>query len=276
MAIKSLLVSASGDPGRDARLNLACDLASAFDAHILGIGASALVSLPIDPYGVNAMSGQLQQLYREMAETDIRTSKARFSEIVGRRAPQSIWLQAIDNPATVINTAAKAADLVLVAAHGVGAPSRAPRAVDVVTGCGRPVLVVPKTPFQSPLDRPAIVAWKDSRESRLAAAAALPLLKKASEVQVVSVCEKADVAASEIGREAVIAWLSRHSVRATLSTIVKNQVPAAQRLLDYAAPMGAGLIVAGAYGHTRLTEWVLGGVTRSLMSDSHVCVLTAQ
>lgn len=275
MSIKTLLVSASDDPGRDARLNLACDLAAAFDAHVIGVGASALVPAPVDPYGVDVMTGELQQMYREVAETDVQTSKARFVEVVGARTRNSRWIGAIDDPADVINAAARSADLILVPAHGVGAPARAPNAVEVITGAGRPVLVVPNTPFTTPLDRLAIIAWKDSRESRLAAAAALPLLKKAGEVQVLTVCGEAEREGAEAGLKDVAAWLGRHKVKASTSLIMRNETPTAQRILDHAAPRGAGLIVSGAYGHARLREWVLGGVTRSLLADSHVCLLTA-
>lgn len=276
MTIRSLLVSASNDSGRDARLALACDLAAAFDARLVGIGACALEPVPTDPFWAGGMTGELLGLYRDMADNDVSEAHERFKAITAACGIESDWIGMIDYPAGVVNAAARAADLILVAAANDKTPFRAPDPVEVIVGAGRPVLIVPVVPFASPLGRPAVIAWEDSRESRLAAAAAVPLLQKASRVHVLTVCSErhADLASAQIAD--VAAWLERHGLKASPEILLRNETETARRLLDRAVGLDAGLIVAGAYGHMRLTEWILGGVTRSLLAGSGLCLLMAR
>jgi nucleotide-binding universal stress UspA family protein len=276
MTIKTLLVSASNGAGRDTRLDLACDLAAAFHARLIGVGACALEPVPADPFWAGGMTGELLGLYRDMAENDVSEARRGFETVAAARAVETGWIGMIDHPAAVLNAAARAADLILVAAPNDSTPFRGPDPVEVITGAGRPVLVVPPAPLAPPLGRPAVVAWKDSRECRLAAAAALPLLKRATGTHVLAVCseDQAEITAVQVAD--VAAWLARHGVKASSETLVRNEAETARRLLDRAVALDAGLIVAGAYGHFRLTEWILGGVTRSLLADSGLCLLMAR
>ncbi|MNH91539.1 Universal stress protein family protein [compost metagenome] len=276
MTIKTLLVSACDDPGREARLNLACDLAQAFDASLIGAGPCVSEPVADDAFAVGAMTGELTTLYRDKAEADVRESQARFEAVAAARGIAGRWVDAVGHPAAVVNAAARAADLVMVAARSPGAPLRAPDPVDVIVGAGRPVLVVPTQPTAPPVGRAAVLAWKDSRESRLAAAAALPLLQASQQTHVVSVCHEEDAAHAAAVLADVQAWLERHEVPTSSQVLVKDETTTGERLLDYAAGLGAGLIVSGAYGHMRLTEWVLGGVTRSMLTNNATCLLTAR
>ncbi|MCH4267286.1 MAG: universal stress protein [Brevundimonas sp.] len=276
MTIKTLLASASNDPGRDARLDLACDLAAAFHARLLGVGACALEPVPADPFWTGAMTGELLSLYHDMAENDVSEARKGFDTVAAARAIETGWIGMIDHPAAVLNAAARAADLVIVAAPNDSTPFRGPDPVEVITGAGRPVLVVPAAPLASPLGRTAVIAWKDTRESRLAAAAALPLLKKTSRTHVLAVCSEAQAEIVSVQITDVAAWLTRHGVRASPEILLRNEIGTARRLLDRAVALEAGLIVAGAYGHLRLTEWILGGVTQSLLADSSLSLLMAR
>lgn len=273
MTIKTLLVSASDDPGREARLNLACDLAQAFGASLIGAGPSVSEPVVDDAFAVGAMTGELMTLYRDMAEADVRESRARFEAVAAERGIAGKWVVEIGYPSAVVNTAARAADLVIVAARSPGAPLRAPDPAEVIGGAGRPVLVVPAQPAAPPVGRAAVLAWKDSRECRLAAAAALPLLQAAEQTHVVSVCLEEDAAHAAAVLADVQAWLERHEVATSTQVLVRDERSTGQRLQDHAAGLGSGLIVSGAYGHMRLTEWVLGGVTRSLLANNSTCLL---
>jgi nucleotide-binding universal stress UspA family protein len=105
---------------------------------------------------------------------------------------------------------------------------------------------------------------------------ALPLLHKAAEFAIVEIVEdEAERAASLSRVEDVAAWLLRHGVEAT------QQVPgqrgdAATQLEQIATDIGAGVVIAGAYGHSRLSEWILGGVTRRLINPSNRCSLLSR
>ena len=136
-------------------------------------------------------------------------------------------------------------------------------AADLVLKAGRPVLVVGGTVDKLDL-RNVVVAWKDTREARRAVEDALPLLMLADRVTVVEVASDEELAAARIRTDDVADWLARHGVAASArtATAVGDDF---ERLSSIAMELDAGLVVGGAYGHTRLREWVLGGVTRNLL-----------
>jgi nucleotide-binding universal stress UspA family protein len=164
----------------------------------------------------------------------------------------------------IIVQQARAADIVVVGEDGrdaLGDPFMQANPSDLVTQTGRPLLVVPDTGSWLDL-RSVLIAWKDTPEARRAIADALPMLRQAKEINVVEIIED-DVnrPAALSGVKDVVAWLSRHGV------VAFEQVPgecgdAAGQLERIASQIGAGLIVAGAYGHSRLREWILGGVAK--------------
>jgi nucleotide-binding universal stress UspA family protein len=123
--------------------------------------------------------------------------------------------------------------------------------------------------------RSVLVAWKDTAEARRAAADSLPLLQKAKEVTVAEILEEGgDRHAATARVKDVTAWLSRHGVTAAWRVSENNESgDTTDRLDDIAGEVGAGLIVAGAYGHSRFRELVLGGMTEHLLTRSTRCVL---
>jgi nucleotide-binding universal stress UspA family protein len=139
---------------------------------------------------------------------------------------------------------------------------------------GRPLLVVPDGANWLDL-RSVLVAWKDTPEARRAVADALPVLRKARDVTIAAIPERDDERSVVMaGVTDVAAWLARHGVTATarVSEAVRNE-PAAAQLEKIAGDVGAGLIVAGAYGHSRFRELILGGVTQYLVTQSARSVL---
>jgi nucleotide-binding universal stress UspA family protein len=122
--------------------------------------------------------------------------------------------------------------------------------------------------------RSILVAWKDTPEARRAIADSMPLLRKAKEITVAEILEDGNRSAAASRVKDVIAWLSRHGVLASerVSEINGSRNPAAQ-LDEIAGEVGASLIVAGAYGHSRFRELVLGGMTQHLVTRSTRCVL---
>ncbi|MGE0726063.1 MAG: universal stress protein, partial [Alphaproteobacteria bacterium] len=164
---------------------------------------------------------------------------------------------------------ARAADLVVIGRdsgpatrwHLAAAPG------DVVLGLGRPLLVVPPGVRRLAADR-IVVGWKNTAPSRRAIADALPLLRRAGKVLVVAVGD-----ACEEGPEDVVALLRRHEVAAAAMLRPAVAAPPADELMRIAAGESADLIVTGAYGHARMREWILGGVTRALLDDAPICCL---
>ncbi|MDO9587288.1 MAG: universal stress protein [Brevundimonas sp.] len=275
MTYASLLVAVEVGEESDSRVELACDLAIAFDALLIGLSAGAITSPLYDPIAGGAMLGELLTLYRDMAEADVERARLRFTELTTDRALETEWRGGVGDPAEFVSRAARAADLVILGGRNPRAPGHAPDVADVLMGCGRPVLVTPPTRERSPVGNPALVAWKDCREARRALAGALPLLQRASSVTLFSVCtpEENEHADGEIAE--VVRYLARHEIHAEPVIALAGEQPTGRQILDEAMAREAGLIVAGAYGHSRLREWALGGVTRSLIADGTVCLALA-
>lgn len=275
MTYASMLVAVEEGVESDSRLELACDLAIAFDALLIGLSVGSITAPIYDPMAGGAMLGELLTLYRDMAEADGERARLRFSELTTDRALETEWRGGVGYPAEFCSRAARAADLVILGGRNRFAPGRAPEVSDVLMGCGRPVLVTPPTRIRSPVGNPALVAWKDCREARHALAGAIPLLRRASSVTLYSVCtsEENETADGEIAE--VVRYLARHEIHAEPVIALAGEQSAGRQILDEAMAREAGLIVAGAYGHTRLREWVLGGVTRDLIADSTICLALA-
>lgn len=274
MTYRTLLVAVDGSAESDARVTLALDLAVGMDAHLIGACGMALMLPPLDEgYTGGAMTGEAFTLFRDIAEAEVRGALTRFNDRVGSRQARTEWRGRIGLPADVVAQAATAADLVIVGRRSKYAPDRAVDPADVVMAVGRPVLVVPPDPDREPVGWPAVIAWKNTREAQRAAAAALPMLRRASAVHVVECCAAGEEDAASERLADVVAWLGRQGIQAEAHVKTPGGGGAAEDILSFAAVHGAGLIVAGGYGHSRMREWILGGVTRDLLTAAPVCVL---
>jgi nucleotide-binding universal stress UspA family protein len=116
-----------------------------------------------------------------------------------------------------------------------------------------------------------LVAWKDVRETRRSVLDALPILSAAKEVTIAEIPEDGIDRSHALAHvEDVAAWLSGHGVMAT-AVVPEAGADIIGQLDDIAGNVGAGIVIAGAYGHSRLREWVMGGVTRHLAAESSRC-----
>ena len=173
-----------------------------------------------------------------------------------------------ETPARALAALSRSADLIVVSAHPQTNYYRAADPAEVVMRSGRPVLVVPDK--GAPLKGDAVVvAWKDTREARRALQDGLPFLQRAKQVVVAAVCSQDETGAVQRQVDDVIDYLSRRGVaaRATAKVSVASDAGVVGELNAAAQAIGADLIVAGAYGQSRLREWVFGGVTRTLMDE---------
>ena len=134
------------------------------------------------------------------------------------------------------------------------------------------MLVVPDEIDLLPARR-IMLAWKDTRESRRAVSDALPFLKEATEVLIAEVCEPGSETKSLRSVEDVAVHLRRHGVSVGAKAFLRSERSVADELLRFAKDGNADLIVAGAYGHSRLGEWMFGGVTQELLAKSQLCCL---
>jgi nucleotide-binding universal stress UspA family protein len=147
---------------------------------------------------------------------------------------------------------------------------------DLLLESGRPVLVVPPKAQAAMSPKRAVVAWRPTREATRAVHDALPLLKAAEQVDVLAIDPKiGETAHGEEPGADIAAHLARHGVNVQAVARPSLGASAGSAVLDYAKQIGADLVVAGGYGHSRLRERVLGGATRDMLHTTTVAVLFA-
>lgn len=251
-------------------LQAARALADRFEASVIGMAACQPMTVAYaDGFSYGAL---IEQDQTEIA-TQIGDAEAEFRTVFGSQNRSLEWRASVlvTSLADHLAVAARAADLIVTTATAGNTRNGTPRlrVGDLAMQAGRPVLVVPATPQDLALDR-LVIAWKDTREARRAVADALPLLQKASHVGLVEIAEEWDLEAARTRLGDVAAWLGRHGIAAKPLALASTG-DAAARLNMVADDQGAGIIVAGAYGHSRLREWALGGMTRSLLQSTSRC-----
>ena len=269
MAFSTILVQTNIDDFAEARVRVAVDLAGRFGATLIGVCACALQPILTDAWAVG-VAGFMED--PSDIEKQLQAAETKFRELAAGTGKPTEWRSSIAFPTDHAAFQARAADLV------VSGPSRRRslyRDVDpaeLILLAGRPVLAVPADVSHLAADR-VVVGWKDTREARRAVLDALPLLERASEVTVAVVAEKSDSAALHSAAD-VVSYLRRHQVKAA-DVFVEADGSAGDRLIALAKERGADLIVAGAYGHSRVREWIFGGVTRDLLTKSPICCFMA-
>lgn len=144
----------------------------------------------------------------------------------------------------------------------------------VLSGAGRPVLVLPRTGTGEIQPGTVVIGWNGARESARAVFDSLPLLKMAKAVHVVVVDAEGEprITQGSPGHR-IVATLGRHGVAAEARPINSGKTSAGHALLNYAKEADASLIVMGAYGHSRLREFVFGGATRAVLEEMVTPVL---
>ncbi len=253
-------------------LRVAGDLAKKFRASIIGIAACQPMQIYGDGYYV---SGDLIEQDREEIEKEVRDTEAEFRSAFATRRETIGWCSTTtpEPLADYIACEARSADIVLttIPSGAVHNPYRRMDACDLIMQAGRPVLAVPNFPDGLKLAR-AMIAWKDTPETRRAAADALPLLKELAHVTVVEISAEDELPAARSHLENVVGWLKSHGIVAESIAFAATGDDSAQ-LNRIAQTRDADVIVAGAYGHSRVREWAIGGVTRDLLHRADRCLL---
>jgi nucleotide-binding universal stress UspA family protein len=278
MAYKDLLVLLDAEPPARARVELAAALAERFAAHLVGLYVTATPGLPSRFGRFNP--DLLEPLYPEIeAKTRERADSAReiFEDITARHSLSAEWRFAIGDPSEVAALHGRYADLIIagqIDPEDNEALLCRPRPEDVAIAVGRAVLVVPYAGHFARVGERVLVAWDASREATRAVNDALPLLVAARQVTVLSIDPKSgpdghgDIPGADIALH-----LTRHGAAATIERTVSGGIGAANALLSRAADLEVDLLVMGAYGHSRVRELLLGGVTRTLLESMTLPVL---
>ncbi len=270
----TIMVRLTAGKPNDNVLKLAADVARQLEARkVIGIAACQPMQYLVGPDSY--IPQDLIDRDREQIDKDLAAAEEQFRAALTAGILELDWRCAVSlEPLSgFVVREMRAADL-LVTGRDHASLFDTTRHVELaatVMAAGRPVLVA--GPQEQRLDlRHVMVAWKDSREARRAVEDALPLLARAASVTVAEIAREEEVTAAQQRLQDVAVWLKQHGIASSVR-VVPERGEDASRLADLAEEIGAGLVVAGAYGHSRLAEWVLGGVTRDFLLTPTRCSL---
>jgi nucleotide-binding universal stress UspA family protein len=274
MSFKSIAVCLDNSRHVAQRMKYALSLAKEWDAELVGIYLSQYFAPYVSYDGVAILMAE----FEEQAKV-ARQRVSQECQVMAKEAGIPFrWLAFDSRDIDLAMSHMRTSDVIV--ANQVDSTEEEAFTIEgfpenFLLGSGRPMIVIP-TEYPEPLHFGTVVlAWNASKESARAVSDALPILQKAKKVLTVSVEQKDFHYSPDVPEVDVIAYLQRHQVNAVLMkpTSEHGRVGIGQTLITTAKENGAGLIVMGAYGHSRLAEWVLGGVTRTLLRESTIPVL---
>ena len=269
---KDIIVNLMVAGSRDAAATYAISIAKTFDAHIAGVAFAYEPVLPAIVGG--GIPESVIEEQREENEKAAKAAVAQFEAMATEVKHESRMVPAsLAGAADTFGELARLYDLAVV---GQSERDRVGPEELIVEGAlfnsGRPVLVVPADYSGGMrLDR-VIVCWNGGRNAARATANAIAFLQQAKAVEVVTV--GTDTAAAALTSAGDLCHhLERHGINGTVKRIEPGSMRVSQAIIDYANKSGAGMIVMGGYGHSRLREFILGGTTRGVLAQMTVPTL---
>lgn len=285
MAFKEIIVYLDDHRGSQTRLQLALSIAQREKAHLVAFYGFQLpdLSLPNLAIGGYAESNAARAALDRERDTAFVTAaqmEATFrtkTNLAGLMGDWEICPQKATDVVAHVTERARYADLAVL---GQTDPDHlffdklAKLPETVMMGSGRPVVIVPYAGATDAVGKNVLVAWSGTREGARAVGDAMPFLRSAETVTVLSI---GPTRASE-GRDELLAasltrHLARHGVSAEASHLVSKDIETGELILSQAASLGCDLIVMGGYGHSSTRELILGGVTRAILQSMTVPVL---
>ncbi|HEY6258780.1 MAG TPA: universal stress protein [Xanthobacteraceae bacterium] len=270
--IQDMVVNLTGGAPQEFAADYAISLAKLFDAHIAGIG---FIYEPVIPGTV--LGGIPTDLIDAQREENTKAAKAatgRFeaaARAAGLSAETRILDASVAGAADLFGRIARRFDLAVV---GQARPREGASEELLIEGAlfesGRPLVVVPFTQTQAVTLEHVLVCWDASRPATRAIADALPFLKRAKAIDVVAVSVERGKGSELVGTN-MARHLARHGLKVELKRVSSSDV--ASTIRAHAAEIGADFMVMGGYGHSRLREFILGGVTRTILTSSTIPVL---
>lgn len=253
---------------------VAAGLADKFHATLIGLSALEVRPLLLTD---GATDGAFIERLLE-AEMKERREKLAAMEIWFRAVADADWRKIAwrsthDFPTEALAREARCADLIVI--RRTRSSSDPYTALDpglAILKAGRAVLTVPDGVSMMRAEH-VVIGWKDTREARRALHDALPLLHEAARITIAEVCGSGEEDAAHERLDDVARYLARHRIKGGPQVILHSSGSEADALIRCAQEEGADLLVTGAYGHSRLGEWIFGGMTRDLLAKSPICCL---
>lgn len=274
MPFKNILLHMDPSERCKERMAVAGRFAAIHDGTLTG-----LYVIPEPFYPMYAEASYFPEDLLDTLETEekenCKTAKQEFEAFTKTQNIRGEWHEEQGHLATVVCKHARYADLTILGQGSVEDPKNYPDpflAEDVVMQSGRPVLIIPNTGhFEMPGKR-VLISWNGSREAVRAVNDAMPILQAADKVTVLVVNPEKPASGDhgDIPSADIAHYLARHGVKAEAASTKTDQSDVGEIILARAFDVDADLIVAGAYGHSRTKEWILGGVTKTLIHETTV------
>lgn len=280
MSYKNILVLVDDTKANDKCLKAAIDLARERDAHLTGLYVIDEPDLP------SFIKGQIPRDVVEQQRADAadkaRAAKSAYlarADREGVKADMRIARTTEHNVAALIARHARYADLVIAGQAEPQAPGPGGEDLleNLVLAAGRPVLAIPYIGAERPIGRVVTVAWDAGREAARAVADGMAFLEAADQVHILIVNPSSGIGehGDEPGADIALS-LARHGVKAQVHAIAAPDIDEGDAILSWLSDSGSDLLVMGLYGHARLLELVLGGVSRRILQSMTVPVLLSR
>lgn len=274
MTFKNILLHMDATERCQERLNVASQLALAQAATLTGLYVRPELFYPLYAEGAYFPDDLLANFEKEEKEY-CEITEQKFRKYSDAQGVQNEWHSEQGSLASVVSKHARYADLTVLGQGSTDDPKDLPDpflSEDVVMLSGRPVLIIPNAGHFDSFGKRIMICWNASREAVRAINDAMPLLQTADKVTVMVVNpekhssgDHGDIPSADIAH-----YLARHGINAEAASTNTNQTDVGGIILSRASDMDADMIVAGAYGHSRTREWILGGVTKTLIHEATV------
>lgn len=276
MTFKTILVHLDDEHRVSRILDAVLPLARAFDAHVIGL--AVLPPVVIIPGGDGMGMGVTLDEHRDIYRVTMRALKQAFECATKGQAHTNEWREKDASLGTVpgiVIEQGTSADLIVASqvspnwnnSDMMEAPER------LALESGRPVLLIPNAGEVRMPPRRVTIAWNGRREAARAVFDALPFLKRAEAVNVLSMNPETSATSGERSNAAICATLERHGVKCQATQAEASNANLGSEILRLAAAFGSDLLVMGCYGHTRVREFILGGASRDVLSQMSMPVL---
>ncbi len=275
MNLGTILLHLNGGDRDTANLDYAIVLAAEHRAHLIALRTITPFYPTIGAFGDAAVGviAELQERYRASERAASAKARQTAERLCGSADVRLEWREEEDFADDIAPIHTRYADFSIIGQpeRGKIEPTHSPELpASVVMGAGRPVIVVPYAGKFDKAPRHVLVAWSGTREATRAVHDALPILRQASKVSVLSINPKDG---KHLPGSDIAAHLARHGCKAEAARTVASDISVSDIILSDASDVGADFIVMGAYGHSRLRECALGGATRDVLNTMTVPVL---
>ncbi|HFC04579.1 MAG TPA: universal stress protein [Rhizobiales bacterium] len=275
MCEKTVLVCLNEVERTDQMLSVITALNNKMPMHFVGL--YVVPAVQVYPSAGMQISTQIYDGWQKYYTDHAKEVKAKFEKLLQVEGLLGEWRQVNSGSSVIADTVIEhgtMCDLVVVpqSRNDDGDGIETGFAEQVIMESGRPVLVIPTYGEFKEIGKSVLVAWNGKRESARAIFDAMPFLRRADKVEVSWLNPDKEDGLDLPGAE-MAEVLARHDIDVTVEAIPAGDLAVGEALLSHASDLGADMLVMGAYGHSRMREFVFGGATRTILESMTIPVL---